>query len=250
MTERALVDFTIEDGVARICLHRGEARNALSLPLIQALNHTLDEVAAEASTRVVLLEGEGKCFSAGMDLKGVLEDPEAMREMLQDLAEATIRLRKFEVPTIAVVQGAAIGGGCGLAIVCDFTMSHPEAKLGYPEVDLGICPAIVAPWLSLRIGAGAARAMLLAGGLINGTEAREQGLLTHLVAREQLETEATALAEQLLKGAPEAMAATKRLLLELDGEAIASQVREGARISATIISGEEAQSRLAPIYSR
>jgi methylglutaconyl-CoA hydratase len=148
------------------------------------------------------------------------------------------------------VQGAAIGGGCGLMVVCDFSFTHAEAKVGYPEIDLGICPAVVAPFLVKRIGAGPARAMLLAGGTMSGQEGFERGLATHLVAMDELESATIALAERLAKGGREAIAATKRWLNELDGSYDDDQLSKGAEISAELIQTEDAQERLRTLFSR
>jgi enoyl-CoA hydratase/carnithine racemase len=135
-------------------------------------------------------------------------------------------------------------------VVCDFAVTHPEAKLGYPEVDLGICPAVVAPWLVKRIGAGAARAMLLAGGTMSGEEGFRRGLATHLVAEGELATTVQSLAERLLKGGPKALAATKQWLNELDGSMDDAIAEEAAEISARIIAGDEAQSRLRAAWAK
>ena len=97
------------------------------------------------------------------------------------------QIRRLSIPTIARVQGAAVGGGCGLMVVPDFAFTHAEAKVGYPEVSLGVCPAVVAPWLIKKIGAGRARAMLLEGGTISGGAALEIGLATHVVEQDHLE---------------------------------------------------------------
>jgi enoyl-CoA hydratase/carnithine racemase len=135
-------------------------------------------------------------------------------------------------------------------VVCDFAITHPEAKLGYPEVDLGICPAVVAPWLVKRIGAGAARAMLLAGGTMSGEEGFRRGLATHLVAEGELAATTQVLAERLAKGGPKALAATKQWLNELDGSMDDAIAEEAAEISARIIAGDEAQLRLRAAWSR
>ena len=245
-----LVHTTIADGIATIELARAEARNALSRELISALAAAIDAVARDASVRVLILGGQGRSFCAGMDLKAVADDPVAMGEMLRALSRASRAIRRLPIPTIARVQGAAIGGGCGLMVVCDFAVTHAEAKLGYPEVDLGICPAVVAPWLMKRIGAGAARAMLLAGGTMSGEEGFRRGLATHLVAEADLASAAHGLAERLAKGGPKALAATKHWLNELDGSLDDAIADEAAEISARIIAGDEAQARLKAAWSR
>ena len=245
-----IVRLDVNDHIATITLARPEARNALSSEMIEALHAVLDTLDTTSDVRVVVLAGLGKSFCAGMDLKAVQDDPLSMGDMLRALAAVSIRLRRLSMPTIAQVQGAAIGGGCGLMVVCDFALTHAEAKLGYPEVDLGICPAVVAPWLVKKIGAGRARAMLLAGGTLSGDEAHRAGLTTHLVPREDLETTTAALARRLTKGGPQALAATKAWLNELDGSLDDETVLRGAEISAELIRGSEAQERLSRLFSK
>ncbi|MBM4111981.1 MAG: enoyl-CoA hydratase/isomerase family protein [Phycisphaerae bacterium] len=249
-----LVQLSRERGVARILLDRPESRNALSLPMIRRLSEVVAEVDALArserdSPRVAVLAGAGKVFCAGMDLKQVAADPVQMGEMLRELSRTLRALRRLPIPTISLAHGAAIGGGCGLAIVCDFCFTHAEAKLGYPEVDLGICPAVVAPWLVQRIGAGPARALLLAGGVLTGAEAHRAGLVTHLAPQAELERAGDEWADRLAKGGPRSLAATKRWLNELDGSNDDEIAERAASISAAIIAGPEAQERLRRFFS-
>ncbi len=245
-----LVHLSIDNGCATITLRRADARNALSFELIHALASTIAQVSAHITrapdeVRVVVLAGEGKSFCAGMDLKAVLHDPVKMGGMLQQLSMSLLALRQLAVPTIARVQGAAIGGGCGLVVICDFAVTHPEAKLGYPEVDLGVCPAVVAPWLVKKIGAGPARAMLLMGATMRGDEALSRGLVTHCVASDQLETATAQLVARLITGGQYALACTKRMLNELDGSNDARVARDAAELSAKVIASPEAQAQLA-----
>ena len=133
--------------------------------------------------------------------------------------------------------------------VCDFAFSHAEARLGYPEVDLGVCPAVVAPWLVRKLGSGRARQVLLSGGTMSGQRALEIGLLTHLVEEEQLECEALSFAADLARGGPRAMAATKNWLNELDGSMHDEVLDKAAGISAEIVQGEEALARLGKLFA-
>ena len=245
----ACVRTSFDGGVARIELARPEVRNAISLVMIGELRAAIGAVAERAasspeSVRVTILQGEGSVFCAGMDLKAVANDPVAMGQMLRDLSRALLELRRLPMPTIARVQGAAVGGGCGLAVVCDFAVTHAEAKLGYPEVDLGVCPAVVAPWLMRRIGAGPARAMLLMGGTITGREAFARGLVTHCVEAAALPAEVASLAASLASGGRLALECTKRLLNELDGSLDERIADEAAELSARVIAGTEAQARI------
>lgn len=250
MTHAELVRTSFVDGVGTLTLHRPEARNALSLGLIRAMAEGLRELASQPGLRVLVLAGEGKVFCAGMDLKAVANDAVAMGDMLRELSRVTRTIRRMPVPIIARVQGAAVGGGCGLMVVCDFAVTHPEAKVGYPEVDLGVCPAVVAPWLIRRIGAGRARSMLLAGGTISGEEGFRSGLATHLAPLDELDATVASIAKHIATGCPKALAATKHWLNELDGSLDDAVLDKAAEISARIIAGEEAQTRLRALFSR
>ena len=243
-----MIRITQQENTVTLTLNRPGKRNALSLELIQALHSALDEVEKIESMRAFILAGEGRSFCAGMDLRGVIDDPEAMRTMLRLLSQASKRIRMLPVPTIACVQGAAVGGGCGLMIVCDFAFTHPESKVGYPEVDLGVCPAVVAPWLIKKIGAGKARAMLLAGGTMSGEQGFAAGLATHLCDLGDLPSATHDFAHMLTQGGKDAMAVSKRWLNELDGSLDDGILLRAADLSADVIAGEEAQSRLKPLF--
>ena len=231
-------------GIVQISLNRPDARNALNFELIEQLEHAVKTVAANSAARVLVLSGNGKSFCAGMDLRGVLNDAQKMGLMLHGLARVGLALRKLSIPVIAKVQGAAVGGGCGLVVACDFAFTHEQAKLGYPEVDLGVCPAVVAPFLISKVGAGRARALLLAVGLVDGKEAVRIGLATHMVTVDELDSATTDFAQKLSTGGPNAIATTKRWLHELDGLLDESTLSKAADLSATIIAGNEAQERL------
>ena len=251
--DTGLVTTSVADGIATVTLNRGDKANALNRELIAALGAAIDAVALRCAPagdiRVLVVAGAGKSFCAGMDLRGVMNDPVAMGDMLRDLSRASRALRRLPVPTIARVQGAAVGGGCGLMVVTDFAVTHPESRVGYPEVDLGICPAVVAPWLIKKIGAGRARAMLLAGGTLTGQQGFDAGLATHLCAAEQLDATVADLARRLSTGGPNALAVTKRWLNELDGSNEDAVLDKAAELSAQIIAGSEAQERLRKAFA-
>ncbi len=237
-------------GPAHITLNRPDARNALSIDLIKDL-HASVRAAAASNASVLVIRGEGKAFCAGMDLKAVLNDPDAPGQLLMSLAELCLAIRSLPMVVIASVNGAAIGGGCGLACVCDLAITHADSKMGFPEVDLGVCPAVVAPWLVRKIGPGKARRVLLSGGLMSGREAHALGIVDHLVdTREQLDDATNTLAARLNEGGYKALAATKQLLNTLDGSLDEAQSREGARLSAKVLALPEAKEMLAKKLSK
>ncbi len=243
-----LVNSSGTDGIATVTMNRPEKRNALSIELIEALEQAIEAIEHDDAAGVLILAGEGKSFCAGMDLQGVMADADGMRRMLQGLSRVLRRIRRLAVPTISKVQGAAVGGGCGLMVVTDFAITHPQAKVGYPEVSLGLCPAVVAPWLMRKIGPGPARAMLLAGGTISGQEGYDRGLASHLVELDQLDAQVMNLAQSLTEAGTLASKTTKTWLNELDGSLEDAVLDRAADLSAEVIASEEAQARLRALF--
>lgn len=231
--------------IATLTLNRPESRNALSIDLLASLHHRVDELTKRPDITVAILTGAGKAFCAGMDLKAVLDNNDLARQLLTSLGDLTVKLRNLPQVTIARVNGAAIGGGCGLTTVCDFAITHADSKMGFPEVDLGVCPAVVAPWLVRKLGPGKARAILLRGGLMSGKEAHTLGLVTTLVeTAADLDPAVTELAARLAQGGPDALRATKSLLNDLDGSRDTDLIRRAAELSAQVLSTPDAQARL------
>lgn len=249
MTDTSLATLDVQGPIATLTLNRPEARNALSLDLLAALHHRADELAAIPEVTVLVLTGAGKSFCSGMDLRAVLGNHALALTLLTSLGDLTVKLRSLPMVLVAKVNGAAIGGGCGLTTVCDFAVTHADSKMGFPEVDMGVCPAVVAPWLVRRLGPGKARAVLLRGGLMSGAEAHALGLVTTAVPHaDDLSAAVAGLAADLARGGADALRATKGLLNELDGYAgmggDVELVRRAAALSAQVLSTPEAQARL------
>jgi methylglutaconyl-CoA hydratase len=203
------------DGVRRITLNRPERRNAMT-PEMQAELIAAMEEAAASECRVVVFAGAGESFCAGLDLSALQQmNNKSAAEHTAD-AERIARLFRtlYELPkpTIAVVQGAAIAGGTGLATICDFTLAVPGAKFGYTEVRIGFVPAVVSAFLTLQIGEKQARDLLLTARVFTSEEALKLGLVNEVAERHALEARLLELIGVLKANSPEALAATKRLL--------------------------------------
>jgi methylglutaconyl-CoA hydratase len=240
-----LATLHVAGRTATLTLNRPDARNALSIELLRALHAQLDDLQPRNDISVLTITGAGKSFCAGMDLKLVLDDPHAPMMLLDLLASLTLKLRQLPMVTLAKVNGAAIGGGCGLACVCDLAITHADSKMGYPEVDLGVCPAVVAPWLVRKVGAGRARMILLTGGLMSGQRALELGMVDRVVPTiAGLDAAAAEMVQRLATGGPQALRATKSLLNQLDGSLDEAAVRQGAELSARVIAMPETQATL------
>lgn len=234
--------------IARVYLNRPEKKNALSPALILELHKCIDTLKNDSSSKIVIIEGVGDVFCAGMDLKNVISIPDEMSQMLTDLARLTYKIRHLKQLTIAKVKGAAVGGGCGFMAVCDFAWTHPEAKIGCPEVSLGVCPAVVAPWLIKKIGIGQARSILLQGGTFTGDKAYKIGLATHISENEALEDSVTKFANKLTEGCENAIQITKNWLNKLDGSSDEKVLLEAAELSAKVINTRQTQDRLKKLY--
>ena len=234
------IELVYDNSVATITLNRPDKRNAISYELIEDLLAVFDEV-AKSKALVLILTGAGKAFCSGMDLENLKtligrSSEQSLRDT-QTMARLFRTLYDFPKPTIAAVNGAAIAGGTGLATLCDFTLAVPDAKFGYTEVRIGFVPAIVSTFLLRQAGEKIARDLLLTGRLFDAQEALRIGLVTEVVAAENLLPRARELAAQLMENSPASLRYTKRLLsdaarAELDMQ-IDAAVRENAAIRST-----------------
>lgn len=240
-----LATLEVNGAIATLRLCRAESRNALSIELLESLHARVDELAGRDGVTVLVVTGDGRAFCAGMDLKQVLDGADTPRRLLRLLADLTLKIRRLPMVVVARVNGAAIGGGCGLACVCDLAATHADARLGFPEVDLGLCPAVVSPWLVRKIGMGRARAVLLRGGLMTGSEAHGIGIVDHVAAdREGLDDVVDEITSRLSTGGPMALRATKGLLNEIDGSLDDALLHRAADLSADVLQTQDAQQRL------
>ena len=226
--------------IATLTFNRPEKRNAISYELIDEMLLAL--AAAERSdAEVLIITGAGKAFCSGMDLDNLRaitsRSPEENRADSETMAKLFRAIYEFPKPTIAAVNGAAMGGGCGIATLCDFTVASGEAKFGYTEVKIGFLPAIVSTFLILQVGEKRARDLLLTGRIFSAEEARHMGIVNDVVSGGQLMERARELARTLMQSSPASLRATKRLLSafnkdELDRR-LAMAVEENARIRST-----------------
>lgn len=242
-----MIDLTITDHIATLTMQRAAQRNALSLELMQQMLDALTRVASDDEVRILILRGDGNAFCAGLDLDELTGGRETVFALLRRLGKVARAIRRLPHPTIAVVQGAAIAGGCALMLACDFAVTHAEAKIGYPPLAMNLSPALLAPYLVHKVGAGRARAMLLHGGTVDGARAEMIGMASHLAAREGLDACAIDLAGHLMTGDPEATRAMKALLNDLDGSMDDAMLERAAEISAQVMASEAAQRKLAAL---
>ncbi len=242
MSIPALLSQIDEFGRATITLNRSEMHNAFDDTLIGALTGELKRLGRDESVRVVLLAARGRSFSSGADLNWMRRMADfSVEENLADaagLAELMKTLANLPKPTIALVQGAAIGGGVGLVACCDIAIASEAASFCLSEVRLGLIPAVISPYVAAAIGPRPTRRYFLTAERFDAATAWRLGLIHEVVPAEELEVRGEALSRQLLKNGPRAMAEVKALIAEvalstLDDDLIADTAERIAEIRAS-----------------
>jgi enoyl-CoA hydratase len=199
--------------VVTVTIDRPEARNALDRPTLAALVDAFDAIDGDADVRCAILTGAGdRAFVAGADIKAMSDlDRDGGRAFSAAAQAAADRIEGARVPVIAAVNGFALGGGCELALACDFIYASREARFGQPEVGLGVIPGIGGTQrLPRRVGQAMARELIFTGAIIDAVEALRIGLANVVVEPAELMPRVRAVAEQIAAKAPLAIAAAKR----------------------------------------
>ena len=217
-----LIETITKDRVLTLRLNRPDKRNALNADLVTALKVALEEAEADEDLRTLVLTGAGSAFSAGADLSSLraMRDAGPMENQhdSRHLAELFRRIYQHPMPVIAKIKGHAVGGGCGLATVCDFAYAAEGTKLGFTEVRIGFVPAIVMVFLRRTLGETQARDLLLRGRLVDATTAAELGLVTRAVPEGALDEAVEDLARELAcETSGSAVALTKQMLARVPG---------------------------------
>ncbi|MEX2172513.1 MAG: enoyl-CoA hydratase/isomerase family protein [Pirellulales bacterium] len=201
------------DGVVIVTLDRPAKRNALHVALMESLCAAMDRLAGNATCRVVIVQGAGPVFCAGLDLTEAAQpdfaeqSAEAVARMLRTVADSPL-------VTIAVAHGAALAGGAGLMAACDFVVATEDLRIGFPEVRRGLVPALVSTVLRQRVQESSLRELLILANEIDAPRALQMGLIDRIARPGELLDVAHAIATQILMAAPNAVRLTKQLLLE------------------------------------
>lgn len=232
MSDRVLV--ALAQGVLTGTLNRPEKKNAIDGAMIEALSALLEEAEMDSAVRVVVLRGAGKDFCAGMDLQELLAS--ADQTIAENRAAALrfgglfTRMRALPKPVVAVVQGRALAGGCGLATACDLVLAATSAQFGYPEVQRGFVPALVMNMLRRSVGEKVAFDLAATGRLVSATDAATLGLVSRVYPDDVFERQVAEVLEGMAAISATALALTKQQLYALDGVSF----EEGIRLSADV----------------
>lgn len=222
MADYVNIILTREGVVTRLVLNRPERRNALTQAMMLELEDAFKRVSHDSECRVLVLRGAGGHFSAGGDLAAMAEMPpkpangaaDPMLASYRQFGDALVALNNVPQPTVAVVEGSAVGGGFGMACCSDVVILHESARFGLPEPKAGFIPSQILPFIVRRIGEGATRDLAVTARVIDAAEAYRLGVGRHLCANTaDLNRTLKAVLDDILKLEPQALAAVKRLVL-------------------------------------
>lgn len=252
-----LIGKTDKRGILTLVMNRPSVHNAFDAIMIRELSAALIQADQDDSVRVVVITGNGACFSAGADLNWMRNLKNAsLDENERDALKLSALMRNLNYlgkPTIARVNGAAFGGGLGLIAACDISIAVDAARFGLTEARLGLAPAVISPYVIRRIGEGNARRFFVSGERFSSNTAKEIGLVQQIVSTEQLDDAVEDMVVQLLKGGPSAVTHCKRLVFEITGHDADLQMTQDeytARLIARLRVSSEGQEGLAAFLEK
>lgn len=243
------------DLVAQITMSRPEVFNAFDEAMIVQLDEAFDALIDDDEVRVIVLAGDGKHFSAGADLKWMQRASNESRQWnLADARRFAAMLGKIDAcpkPTLARIQGAALGGGVGLACACDIAIAADNANFAVSEARFGILPAVIAPYLINAVGRRQARWLALTMARIDAVKALTIGLVHQVSAIDDLDAAIDASAQELLAGGPLAQREIKDLFAQLEVGPVTTEVRElTAQTISRVRSSDEAREGIAAFLEK
>lgn len=255
MSETNLEISQRRSGVVQITMARADVFNAFDEAMIAEIDATFEQLGADEQVRVIVLAGEGKHFSAGADLAWMKRASEATVESnLEDarrLAAMLDRVDRCPKPTVARVQGAALGGGVGLICACDIAIAADSASFAVSEAKFGILPATIGPYVINAIGKRHARRLALTTTRIRAAEALTLGLVHQVASLDELDALIDATLDELLIGGPNAQREIKDYFAGLEVGPITAEVREhSAQTISRVRGSEEAREGFAAFFDK
>jgi len=249
------ITYKVQNRIAYIRLNRAEKRNSFSRQLVSELKEAFQNAQNDDLVKVIVLEAEGKIFSAGADLAYLQHLQEfSFEENLEDstfLKDLYLQIYRHPKVVIAAVQGHAIAGGCGLVTVCDFVFSVPDAQFGYTEVKIGFVPAIVMVFLLRKIGEANAKKLLLSGDLVDAQTMQNYGIVSQIVENEQLKEKVNAFALHLCQSnSAQALQTTKQLIADIQEQSLENALQTAARTNAQARSFDDCQKGIAAFVNK
>lgn len=257
-TEDALVEtvrVARAGGVVTVTLNRPERKNALTRAMIEQLRSTFDAAAHRVEDRVLVLTGEGGDFCSGADLSDAdgpaVGDPASSLDWVRALGDVALSLRRLSKPTIAKLDGVAVGAGLGLAIACDLVVASTRARLSMIFTQRALSPDCATSWLLPRLVGGAkAKELAFFGELVDAETAQRIGLVNRVVAAEELDAQVASWAARLAEGPSLALSTTKALLDAAWTTPLAEAIEREAECQAANLAGADVQEAIAAFYEK
>lgn len=246
----AFIKTEQENGAFHITLNRPQVRNAMNSAMVEELVEIVARLRDDVSVRAIIFRGEGGNFCSGGDLGDMTRSGQNQGDPIYRLnrrfGTLISMVNQLPKPVIVILEGAVLGGGFGLACVSDIALAHRDAIFGMPETSLGIPPAQIAPFVVSRIGLTQARRLGVLGIRFDGREAQRMGLVHTLFKdKKTCHEELQAVLKQLQKCAPDAIAATKKIMLGYGSVPLENLLDQAARAFSECIRGEEGREGLA-----
>jgi isohexenylglutaconyl-CoA hydratase len=249
-----------EDGpFLHVTLNRPEARNAMSLTMVNELMAVFEAIAENTTIRALILRGTNGHFCAGGDIKDMAGarmkaaagESDAYFQLNRRFGEMITLANRLPQVVITVIEGAVLGGGFGLACISDVAIAADDAQFGLPETGLGVIPAQIAPFVVQRIGLTQARRLALTGARFNGSEAARLGIVHEAVPGAELDARLDATLKQIRRCAPHANRVTKQLVLAVGEQSLERLLDQAARdFAAAVASSEGAEGTMAFVQKR
>ena len=245
MKEYSTLQFSMEDGRALVALNRPDVHNAFNDQMLSELVDLFGRLRETPGARVVVVTGRGKSFCAGADLVWMKKMVDySYEENIRDsnqVSECMYLLHTLPQPTIARVNGAAVGGGMGLVTACDIAIASEEAVFGLSEVKLGLVPAVISPYVLKKAGEGRCREYFLTGERLSAERALAAGLVNRIAPPEELDSAVGEVVRMLLSSGPDALAVCKELLNTVPGMSLEEAKEYTVRVIADLRIGAEGQ---------
>jgi len=245
MSDGKTIRLIRQGPVAKVVFCRPEVHNAFNDQVIDEMTLTMSKLKTDEDIRVVVITGEGKSFCAGADLNWMGRVKEAeYEENLEEsrrLADLFWDIYSFPKPTIAQVNGAAIGGGTGFVAVTDVAVGAQRAIFSFSEVKIGVVPACISPYVIKRVGEGRAREFFLTGERLTADRALQAGLINRVAPDDLLEATVTGMIDSLLSSGPAAIAVCKELLQKVPGQTVPEFKEYTAEVIAKLRQSVEGQ---------
>lgn len=246
------VQLKIENNIATLTIDSPPA-NALSSTLLQDLNVRFDEISQDATVKAVILKGEGRFFSAGADIKEFtsLQNAEDFAALAKNGQEIFHKMETYPIPIIAAIHGAALGGGLELAMACHMRIVTKTAKLGLPELTLGIIPGFAGTQrLPQYVGTAKAYELILTGEPISGADAATYGLANHAVEEDELFTTAETLAAKIVAKSKPSIAKVMELVPYAKYHSFAEGVQKEAEAFGEVFGNDDAKEGIAAFVEK